>query len=80
MSVKININQDNCIFAFGRDAVNLPAELQLTYFEDETPPVALTVRTLSQSVTVFLAESETAVLKTFLNSPEIEPGHCTDCD
>ena len=79
MNVKIKINPDNCIFAFGRDAVNLPCEIQLTYFEDETPPVALTVRTLSQSVTVFLTESETAVLKTFLNSPEIEPGHCTDC-
>jgi len=80
MNVKLNINADRVIFAFGKDAAQLPAELQLTYFEDETPPVALTVRTLSQSVTLFLSESETAVLKTFLNSPDVEPGHCTDCE
>lgn len=80
MNVKLKIPEQRAVFAFGKDVAQVPAELQLTYFEDEHPPIAVTVRTLSQSVTVFLTESETAVLKTFLNSPEIEPGHCSDCD
>lgn len=79
MSVKLQINPNNCFFVFGKDAVNLGAELQLVHFDGETPPLALTVKTLSQSVTVFLTETEIEILKIFFTAPELAPGHCSDC-
>lgn len=78
-NVKLKIPQERVVFAFGKDTAQLPAEIQITNFEDESPPFAITVRTLSQSVTLFLNKQEAEIAKTFFNHPADWPEHCTDC-
>lgn len=58
MTTTLPIPENRTVFRFGNDVASARSDLQLTVFEDESPPFAITIKTLTLHVSVFLTRQE----------------------